>query len=74
MSYRAFKAKNKKYFYWEKFQKSKSHADYVPYKKYQNRAVTEIRKAKKSFEKKLSLNIKSDPKSFYAYVRSKCKN
>ena len=29
-------------------------ADYVTYKKYQNRAVTEIRKDKKSFEKKLS--------------------
>ena len=32
-----------------------------------------IRKAKKSFEKKLSENIKNDPKSFYAYVRSKSK-
>ena len=34
--YRAFKAKNKKYFYWNKFQESKWHADYVTYKKYQN--------------------------------------
>ena len=32
-----------------------------------------IRKVKKSFEKKLSVNIKSEPKSFYAYVRSKSK-
>ena len=40
---------------------------------YQNRAVAEIRKTKKSFEKKLSVNINSDPKSFYAYVRSKSK-
>ena len=47
------------------------HSDYVRYKKYQNRAMAEIRKAKKSFQKKLSVNIKSDPKSVYAYVRSK---
>ena len=32
-----------------------------------------IRKAAKLFEKKLSENIKSDPKSLYAYVRSKRK-
>ena len=43
-------------------QESKLHADYVTYKKYQNTAVAEIRKAKKSFEKKLSVNIKSDPR------------
>ena len=35
--------------------------------------MAELRKAKKSFEKKLSVNIKSDPKSFYAYVHSKSK-
>ena len=40
---------------------------------YQNRAVAEIRKAKKSIEKKLSENIKSDSKNYYAYVRSKSK-
>ena len=73
MTHRAFKAKNNKYFYWKKFQESKLHADYITYKKYHNRDVTEIRKAKKSFEKKLSENIKSDPKSFYAYVRRKSK-
>ena len=57
----------------EKIQESKLHADYVTYKKYQKRAVAEIRKSTKFFEKKLSVNIKSDPKSFYAYVRSKSK-
>ena len=35
--------------------------------------MAEKPKAKKSFEKKLFVNIKSDPKSFYAYVRSKSK-
>ena len=51
MTYRAFKAKNKKYFYRKKFQESKLHADYVTYKKYQNRAVAEIRKAKNHLRK-----------------------
>ena len=71
-TYRAFKAKNKKNFYW-KIQESKVHADYVTYKKYQNKAVAEIREAKKSIDKKLSENIKSDPKSFFAYMHSKSK-
>ena len=35
-----------------------------------NRAV---KKAKKQFEKKLAQNIKQDKKSFFAYMRSKCK-
>ena len=33
MTHRSFKVKNKKYFSWKKFQKSKLHADYVTYKK-----------------------------------------
>ena len=52
MTHRAFKAKNKKYLYWKIIQESKIHADYVTYKKYQNRAVAEIRKAKKNHLRK----------------------
>ena len=33
----------------------------------------EVRKARRSFEKKLAESIKSDPKSFWKYVRSKTK-
>ena len=36
-------------------------------------ATTEIRKSKRTFEKKLAGNIKNYSKSFYAYVRSKQK-
>ena len=43
--------------------------DYTNYKEALNAATTEIRKSKKSYEKKC--NIKHDNKSFYAYVRSK---
>ena len=36
-------------------------------------ATTEIRKSKRTFEKKLAGNIKNNSKSFYDYVRSKQK-
>ena len=47
--------------------------DYANYKEALNLATTEIRKTKRTFEKKLAGNIKNDSKSFYAYVRSKQK-
>ena len=43
------------------------------YKEALNLAITEIRKSKRTFEKKLAGNIKNYNKSFYAYVRSKQK-
>ena len=50
-----------------------THEDYANYKEALNLATTEIRKSKRTFEKKLAGNIKNDSKSFYAYVRSKQK-
>ena len=41
------------------------------YKEAPNAATNEVRKSKRNFELKLVQNIKSDSKSFYAYVRSK---
>ena len=41
------------------------------YKEAPNAATHEVRKCKRNFEHKLAQNIKSDSKSFYAYVRSK---
>ena len=38
---------------------------------YDASATNEVRKSKRNFEHKLAQNIKSDSKSFYAYVRSK---
>ena len=40
------------------------------YKEALNLATTEIRKSKRTIEKKLAGDIKNDSKSFYAYVRS----
>ena len=45
--------------------------DYVVYKEALNAATNEVRKSKRNFELKLAQNIKSDSKSFYAYVRNK---
>ena len=47
--------------------------DYTNYKEALNLATTEIRKSKRTFEKKLAGNIKNYSKSFYAYVRNKQK-
>ena len=41
------------------------------YKDALNAATNEVRKFKRNFEQKLAQHIKSDSKSFYAYVRSK---
>ena len=43
----------------------------IAYKEALNAATNEVRKSKRNFEHKLAQNIKSDSKSFYAYVRSK---
>ena len=55
------------------YRKCKTLDNLQQYKKAQNKAVAKFRQAKKDFEKKLTKQIKSDPKSFYAYVRSKSK-
>ena len=44
---------------------------YEAYKEALNAATNEARKSKRNIEHKLAQNIKSDSKSFYAYVRSK---
>ena len=45
--------------------------DYDAYKEALNAATNVVRKSKRKYEHKLAQIIKSDSKSFYAYVRSK---
>ena len=45
--------------------------DYEVYKEALNAATNEVRKAKRNCEHRLPQNIKSERKSFYAYIRSK---
>ena len=58
---------------WRAYRRTRKDVDYANYKEALNLATTEIRKSKRTFEKKLAGNIKNDSKSFYAYVRSKQK-
>ena len=56
---------------WRVYRRTRKDEDYANYKEALNLATTEIRKSKRTFEKKLAGNIKNESKSFYAYVRSK---
>ena len=56
---------------WRVYRRTRKDEDYANYKEALNLATTEIRKSKRTFEKKLAGNIKNDSNSFYAYVRSK---
>ena len=56
---------------WRVYKHTGNDIDYEVYKEALNAATTEVRKSKRNFEHKLEQNIKSDSKSFYAYVRSK---
>ena len=58
---------------WRVYKHTGNVEDYTNYKEALNLATTEIRKSKRTFEKKLAGNTKNDSKSFYAYVRSKQK-
>ena len=55
------------------YRRTRKDEDYANYKEAFNLAITEIRKSKRTFEKKLACNIKNDSKSVYAYVWSKQK-
>ena len=56
---------------WRVYKRAGKDKDYDAYKEALNAATNEVRKSKRNFEHKLAQTIKSDSKSFYAYVRSK---
>ena len=56
---------------WRVYKHTGKDTDYEVYKEALNAATIEVRKSKRNFEHKLTQNIKSDSKSFYAYGRSK---
>ena len=56
---------------WWVYKHTGKDKDYEVYKEALNAATNEVRKSKRNFEQKLAQNIKSDRKSFYAYVKSK---
>ena len=56
---------------WHVYKHTGKDQDYEVYKEALNAATNEVGKSKRNFELKLAQNIKSESKSFYAYVRSK---
>ena len=56
---------------WRVYKHTGTDKDYDAYKEGLNAATNDVRKSMRNFEHKLAQNIKSDSKSFYAYVRSK---
>ena len=56
---------------WRVYKHTGKDKDYDAYKEALNAATNEVRKSKRNVEHKLAQHIKSDSKSFYAYVRSK---
>ena len=71
LSKEAFKKIRYKQDMWRVYKHTGKDNDYDVYKEALNAATNEVRKSKRNFEHKLAQNIKSDSKSFYAYVRSK---
>ena len=71
LSKEAFRKIRHKQNMWRVYKHTGKDQDYVVYKEALNAATKEVRKSKRNFELKLAQNIKSDSKSFYAYVRSK---
>ena len=71
LSKEAFRKIRYKQNIWWVYKHTGKYTDYDAYKEALNAATNEVRKSKRNFEHKLAQNIKSDSKSFYAYVRSK---
>ena len=71
LSKEAFRKIRYKQNMWRVYKHTGTDKDYDAYKEALNAATNEVRKSKRNFEHKLAQHIKSDSKSFYAYVRSK---
>ena len=71
LSKEAFRKIRHKQNMWRVYKHTGKDEDYEVYKEALNAATNEVRKTKRKFELRLAQNIKSDSKSFYAYVRSK---
>ncbi len=59
---------------WMSFLETKTGEKYLEFAKARNQARWATRKAKKAFEKQVARDAKSNPKSFWAYVKSQLKN
>src|SRR6267154_2572726 len=58
---------------WKRYKEDKSYNNLVEYKLVLNRATCTYKSVKADFESKLAKNIKSNPKAFHNYIKSKSK-
>ena len=70
-NWNVYSARKRKLRWWKKYCESKQYQDYLNYKRALNRATSLVKKAKRKLERKLAKNVKSDPKGFLKYARSK---
>jgi hypothetical protein len=73
MTRKAIRAQKYKSRMWKRYRESFAYNDEIEYKKARNFTTNVFKKAKKNFEKKLSKEVKCNPKSFYSYIRSTAK-
>ena len=71
LSKEAFRKITYKQNMWQVYKHTGKDKDYEVYKEALNAATNEVRNSKRNYEHKSAQHIKSDSKSFYAYVRSK---
>ena len=70
MNKKSLKAIKRKYHAWKRYTETKSHARYEEYIKERNHVCKKLRHAKRTFEKNIAKECKSNPKAFYSYFNS----
>ena len=58
---------------YTKYRQSREGTDYINYRRAANRVKAEVRKAVRTFEKRIATEAKKNPKAFFNYARSKMK-
>lgn len=71
VDWREFEIYERKDSLWKKYKRRGTVNRYQKFCQARNRCTEAIRKAKIVFEKRLSEEVKENPKAFYAYCRSK---
>lgn len=56
---------------WSKFKHSRLNSDFVAYKDLEKKAKDSVKMAKKKYEKKISLNLNNNNRTFNSYLRGK---
>ena len=58
---------------YTKYRQSREGTDYIYYRRSANRVKAEVRKAVRTFEKRIAMEAKKNPKAFFNYASSKMK-